>query len=51
MIDRLEFLNQYGLGVGNVTESDGALLEIPICYLTIYELVDKFTDGFLRIVR
>ena len=50
VIDHLEFLNKNRLGVGNVAEGDGALLEIAFCHLGVDESVDEFADGLLRVV-
>ena len=50
MINHLEFLNKNRLGVGNIAEGDGALLEISFCHLGVNESVDEFADGLLRVV-
>ena len=51
MVNRLQFLDKYSFGIGNITECDGTLLEVALCDLTIDELVDKFSNGLFRIVR
>ena len=51
VINCLEFFNKYGLGIGNVTECDRALLEITFSHLRIDEAVDEVADGLLRVVR
>ena len=50
VVDGLQFLDEDRLGVGDVAEGDGALLEISLCHLCVDEAVHQFTDGFLRIV-
>ena len=50
MVDGLEFLNEDGLGIGYVAESDGTLTEIAFGHLSVNETVDEFTDGLLCVV-
>ena len=45
VIDRLQFLNQHGLGIGNIAEGDGALLEIAFSHLAVDELVHEVADA------
>ena len=50
MINGLEFLDEDGLGVCNVTEGDGTFLEVALSHLGVDEAVHEFADGLLRIV-
>ena len=50
MIDSLELLDEYRLGVGDVTEGDGTFLEIALSHLSVDEAVDEFADGLLGVV-
>ena len=50
MINRLQLLNEHSLGIGDIAESDGALLEIAFCHLGVDEFVDKVADGLFRVV-
>ena len=50
MVDGFQLLDEDGLGVGDVAESDGTLLEITLFYLRVDQLVHQFADALLRIV-
>ena len=50
VVDCLELLDEDGLGVGNIAEGDGTLLEVAFSHLGIDETVDEFADGLLRVV-
>ena len=50
VIDGFQLLDKHSLGIGNVSEGDGTLLEIALCNLSVNELVDKFSDRLLRII-
>ena len=51
MIDSLEFLDEYGLGILDVAERDGALLEIALVHLGVNQSVDEFANSLLGIFR
>ena len=50
VVDGLQLLDEDSLGVGDVAEGDGALLEIAFCHLSVDKSVDEFADGLLRVV-
>ena len=50
MVDGLQLLDQHRLGIGDVAEGDGALLEVSLCHLSIDEAVYQFSDALLRII-
>ena len=50
MVDSLELLDEYRLGIGDVTEGDGTFFEIALSHLSVDEAVDEFADGLLRVV-
>ena len=50
VINRLQLLNEYRLGIGDIAEGDGALLEIAFCHLGIDEFVDKVADALFGVV-
>ena len=50
MVDGLQLLDEDGLGVGDVAESDGTLLEITFFHLRVDQSVHQFADALLRIV-
>ena len=45
MVDCLQFLDEYRLGILYVTEGDGALTEIAVGYLRVENSVDKVANG------
>ena len=50
VVNGLQLLNEHGLGVLNVTESNGALAEIALVDLVIDDTVDKLADALLGVV-
>ena len=50
LVNGLEFLNEDGLGIGYVAESDGTLTEIAFGHLSVDETVDEFSDGLFCVV-
>ena len=50
MIDGFQLLDEDGLGVGDVAESDGTLLEITFFHLRVDQSVHQLADALLRIV-
>ena len=50
VVDGLQFLDENGLGVGDVAERDGTLLEIALFHLRVDDAVDHLADAVLRIV-
>ena len=50
VVDCLELLDEDGLGVGDVTEGDGAFTEIALGHLCVDKTVHEFADGFLCVV-
>ena len=50
VVDGLQLLDEDSLGVGDVTEGDGTLLEVAFADLGIDETVDEFANGLLRVV-
>ena len=50
VIDGLQLLDENSLGVGDVAEGDGALLEVAFLHLCVDESVDQITDAPLGIV-
>ena len=50
VVDVFELLDEDGLGVGDVTEGDGAFTEIALGHLCVDKTVHQLADGLLRIV-
>ena len=50
VIDGLQLFDEHGLGIGDVAEGDGALLEVALSHLGVDETVYQFADALLRIV-
>ena len=51
VIDRLQLLNQHGLGIGNIAEGNGAFSEVAFCHLGIDKFVYEVADALFRVVR
>ena len=50
VVNRLQLLNEYSFGIGDIAECDGTFLEITFIHLGVDELVDKIADALFRIV-
>ena len=51
VIDGLQFLNQYSLGILDVAEGDGTLAEVALSHLRVDDLLYQSADALFRIVR
>ena len=50
MIYCFEFLDEYSLGILDVTESDGTLPEVPFCYLRVKNAVHEVAYALLGVI-
>ena len=50
MIDGLQLLDEYRLGILDVAEVDGALAEETVVHLTVDQLVYQVADALLSVV-
>ena len=50
MVDGLQLLYEYGLGVLDVAESDGTVAEVALVNLRVDDAADEFADALFRIV-
>ena len=50
VVDGLQLLDEHGLGIGDIAERDGTILEITFGHLCVDEFVDEFADALLGIV-
>ena len=50
MIDGLQLLNEYRLGILDIAESDGTFAEEALIGHAVNEFVDQLTDALLSII-
>jgi len=50
VVDGLQLLYEYGLGVLDVAEGDGAVAEVALVNLRVDDAADEFADALFRIV-
>ena len=50
VVDGLQFLDEDGLGVLDVAESDGTIAEVALVHLCVDDAADEFADALFRIV-
>ena len=50
VVDRLQLLDEYRLGIGNVTEGNGTFLEVTLCHLVVDQDGDAAGMGLFLLI-